>query len=532
MNKYIKILFVGFLAILSSCDDDFAEINTDPNRAGTDIFDPNLILPDAIHSYGTSATGYNGPILFQSMWVQVMASTSTGGANYYSNADKYVPSGSTNGYAERIWNIDYQTASKFLQMSKLAREKGMENLAVIGDMLKIMSIAYISDVYGDAPYSEALQLEAGITQPVYDRQEQLYPQLLQDLETAILALDASAAGPTNDILYDGDISKWRSFGYSLMLKMAMRLVNASPATAQTYAEKAFAGGVFASVDDEAVAPTDDTTGFNNGNGAALSVVDDLYEVRWSDTMIDFLQATNDPRLAVIAEVPQAGLAANRDISLAGNSDPSIQIGLPNGYDFKGGATDISLHPEYPGASGAGDDAAVIGNYSRPTAIYRNRSAPVFILSYAEVQLLLAEAAVRGYNVSGTAATYYSNALIGAMASINKYGGAQVDAADAAVYAAANPLDISSTAASLEMINVQIWAVTGLTGNYVEAWSNWRRSDYPVLTPVNYTGNFSSGQIPTRQIYPTSESTNNADSYNTAVSNLGGDTWTGKVWWDQ
>lgn len=532
MNKYINILFVGFVALLSSCDDDFAEINTDPNRAGANIFDPNLILPDAIHSYGTSTTGYNGPILFQSMWVQIMASTSTGSANYYSNADKYVPSGSTNGYAERIWNIDYQSASKFAQMSKLAREKGMDNLAAIGDMLKVMSVAYISDVYGDAPYSEALQLESGITQPVYDRQEQLYPQLLQDLETAILALNAGAAGPTNDILYDGDIAKWRRFGYSLMLKLSMRLVNANQTTARTYAEKAFAGGVFTSAADEAVAPTQDAAGFTNGNGAALSVIGDLYEVRWSDIMIDFLSATNDPRLAVVAEIPPAGLAANSDLSEVGDSDPAIQIGLPNGYDMRGGATDITTHPNYPGPSGSGDDVAVIGNYSRPTGIYRERSGPVFIITYAEVQLLLAEAVVRGYSISGTASEYYSNALVGAMASINKYGGAQISEAAAAAYAAANPLDVSSTEASLEMINVQYWAVTGLTGNYVEAWSNWRRSNYPVLTPVNYTGNFSSGQIPTRQIYPTSESTNNPANYNAAVSNLGGDTWTGKVWWDQ
>ncbi|MEH6407459.1 MAG: SusD/RagB family nutrient-binding outer membrane lipoprotein, partial [Leeuwenhoekiella sp.] len=496
MNKYIKIFFIGSISILSSCDSDFDEINTDPTRADGEIFDPNLILPDALHSFGTSTTGYNGAVLFESMWVQVLASTSTGGANYYSNGDKYVASGSTNGYTASIWNIDYQSASKFYQMSQLASTKGLTNLAAIGDMLQVMSIGFVTDVYGDAPYSEALQLEDGISQPAYDKQENMYPQMLADLETAILKLNISGDAPTNDIYYDGDIAKWRKFGYSLMLKMAMRLVDADAATAKTYAEKAIAGGVFTSIDDEAISPTDNPNGFNNENAQAFNVAADLYEVRWSKTMIDFLKSTNDPRLPVVAEVPPAGLAANNDISLSGDTDPSIQIGLPNGYDYKEGATDVSLEPDYPGPSGTGGDVAVIGNYSRPTAIYRDRSAPVFILTYAQIELLLAEAAIRGYNVSSTASEYYYNGLVGAMETLNKYGGAQIASGDAVTYATANPLDISSTEASLKMINEQIWATTGLTGNYIESWNNWKRSDYPVLTPVNYTGNFSMGQIPT------------------------------------
>jgi hypothetical protein len=89
MKKYISIILTGILLSVSSCDGDFAEINTDPNRADGSVFDPNLILPTVSFNYGGMMTGYSGALLFQSMWVQVMASTSTGGANYYSNADKY-----------------------------------------------------------------------------------------------------------------------------------------------------------------------------------------------------------------------------------------------------------------------------------------------------------------------------------------------------------------------------------------------------------------------------------------------------------
>jgi hypothetical protein len=82
-----------------------------------------------------------------------------------------------------------------------------------------------------------------------------------------------------------------------------------------------------------------------------------------------------------------------------------------------------------------------------------------------------------------------------------------------------------------MINEQIWATTSLLANFVESWNNWKRSGYPELTPINYSGNFSGGQIPRRQLYPASESTTNPESLANAISNMGGDTWVNKVWWD-
>ena len=99
-------------------------------------------------------------------------------------------------------------------------------------------------------------------------------------------------------------------------------------------------------------------------------------------------------------------------------------------------------------------------------------------------------------------------------------------------ATAHPLDKSSTTASLAQINTQFWATTGTMFNFIEAWTNWRRSGYPVLTPVNYAGNFTGGQIPRRETYPSSEPSNNGENYNAAKSNMGGDDWTTRVWWDK
>jgi hypothetical protein len=393
-------------------------------------------------------------------------------------------------------------------------------------------LAAIADTYGDIPYTQALQAKTGTTLPVYDTQESVYKSLLTRIETATTALNPSSPIATNDAFaYKGNVAQWKKYGYSLMLKLAMRLAKADAATAKTFAEKAAAGGVFSSVNDDAYVQTDDSKGFGNANGQALSTLADVYQVRWSKTMIDYLKSTNDPRLGIVAEVPADGLAANQSMTSAGNSTPAAQIGLPNGFDLNGGATDISKAPGYPGGTGAGADATPIGKYSRPTPIYRNRSAPLFVLTYAETELLLAEAVVRGFNVGGTAAQHYKNGVIAGMQSLAKFGsGATINAAAATAYADANPL---VTANALKQINEQYWATTGLLMNFSEAWNNWKRSGFPVLTPVNYVGNFSNGTIPRRQPYPTGEATLNTANYQTAVGKLtGGDNWVSRTWWDK
>jgi hypothetical protein len=342
-------------------------------------------------------------------------------------------------------------------------------------------------------------------------------------------------------MYAGDVAKWKKFGYSLMLRLAMRMTKVDEAAAKTWAEKAVQGGVFTSIADNAKVLTDNSTQGNNTTGA-LRVGDDYREVRWSKTFIDYLKATNDPRISAIAEVAQAGLANNSNQDLAGDNTASIQIGLPNGYDLNGGATDISKHPQYPGASGTGSDKAGVGKYSRPrTAIFLDRSGVNFVLTYAETELLLAEAKVRGWNVGATSASeHYNNGVTAAAASLAQFNG--VASSDAAIktavaaipaYLTANPLNVSSTTASLKQINEQIWVTTSITFNFIETWSNWRRSGFPVLTPVVFANNFSNGTIPRRIPYKVEEASTNPVNYAAAVARLsGGDTFTGRVWWDK
>ena len=536
MKKLFLYISLAVLLFQTACTKDFESINTDPTQSSPANFNSDYFLSSSQASYINAITGYNGAILFQSGWAQIFSSTSSGAANYYSNMDKYVPSGNTNDYAARIWRTNYRGASLAQEIIKnYGTNADKVNVVSAATIMKVLNMQSITDMYGDCPYSEALKGSESLTQPKYDKQQDVYNAMLADLESAVTKFDASKAKPGADLFYAGDVTKWKKLGYSLMLRIAMRLTKVDAAKAKTYAEKAAAGGTFASSADDAFIKGDDANGYRSENCRALATPADFYQVRWSKVLIDYLKSTSDPRLGAIAEIPPAGLTASQDPALTGDNKPESQVGLPNGWDLNGGATDISKAPGYPGTSGTGADITPIGKYSRPrSVVYTNFNSPQFVITYAETELLLAEAAVRGWSVGGTAAGHYANAVGAAFQSLGTLSAsAAISTSATTTYVAAHPLDVTSQTASLKMINEQYWATTGILMNFNEAWTNWRRSGYPALTPVVYAGNFSGGVIPRRQIYSTDEATANGANYKIGVASLtGGDTWSARVWWDK
>jgi hypothetical protein len=532
VRKGFYVLGLFLVMLLGGCSKaKLDEINTDPTKLTENNYDPNSLLAQAQLKYAN--LGYY-QLLYQSTMMQLLAST----YYYYNNGDKYINVGSFTDYQGRIFDEGYMDASYIREMQRLARLKdpvAYQNLIAIGDIMFVLILQRITDTYGDVPYSQAVKAMEGIKYPVYDRQEDIYTAMLNDLDAATQQLDAEKPLPTADLFYKGDINKWKKFGYSLMLRVAMRLTKANPEKARVWAEKA-AGKTFQSINDNAILLTDAASfSSQNGTSLALRTYSDYLEVRWSKTLIDQLKNTNDPRLGIIGEIPKDGLAKNADQNLTGNSDANVQSGMPNGYDLQGGSTDISRSPDYPGGTGSGSDFAPLGKYSRPrTGMYLKLGGPIFILSYAEIEFLLAEAKVRGWNVEGTAKSHYSNGLTGAIQSLAQLDPlAAVEANKIIDFVNQNPLDETSTENSLNAINTQYWVTTGTDFNFIEAWLNWKRSGYPKLTPVSYKGNVTNGTIPRRMIYLSTEVLNNPQNYKDAVARIaGGDVLTARVWWDK
>lgn len=539
-----RLIYSGFClaaALVSGCTKDFTKINTNPNATSAAVFNPNFLLAQAQIQY--SQTGYD-QLLYQSMWSQSLAST----YDYYGNGDKYIYKGSFNDYKARVYNSGYSAETLVQEMKNLTDGKAeYANLNKIATIMKVFILQRVTDAYGDVPYSEAGMAKQGIFTPKFDKQQDIYTAMLSDLDGATAALDASKDKPSSDLFYTGDITKWKKLGYSLMVRVAMRLTKVDAATAQKYVEKAYAAGTMTSIDDNAKVKTDNANGNANSTINALTVPDDFREVRWSKTLIDYMQSTTDTlRISAIAEVASGtGKAANSDETKPGNDTAKYQHGMPNGYDLNGGATDISKAPGYPGTSPAdpsvaNDAPAPDGKYSRPRLqVYYTSStstSPVdksginMLLTYGETELLLAEAATRGW-ATGSAATHYANALLANQLELAQFNAAAtISATKAAAYVAAHPL-VPATA--LQQINMEYYVETSSTFIHNETWANWRRTGIPVLTPVKYVGQFTDGSIPRRIIYPLTLITTNAANYNAAVANLtGGDVFTARVWWDK
>jgi hypothetical protein len=527
-----SILFAALATVLvsTSCSEKYLdEVNTNPNAANAANLNPNYLLTDGQLTFANA--GY-AQLLYPATAIQGLAST----FNYYGNGDKYTNSGGFTGYQALIFDQGYGALSRLQQAIDVANTQGASryvNVIAISNIMKVMIFQRITDTYGDVPYSQAVMAAQGITTPQYDKQQDIYPALLTQLDAAITSLNASGATASGDLLYGGNVAQWRKLGYSLMVRVAMRMTKVNPTLSKTWVEKAAAAGTMASYTDNALVRADASNGdTQNATANALLTTDDFREVKWSKTLIDYLRTTNDPRLGVIAEVPQAGATANANQSLSGNTDPSVQRGLPNGYDLTGGAYDIRKRTDYPGATGTGTDIAPLGNYSRPRlTVYIQRTAPNFLLTYAETEFLLAEAASRGWSVGSNAATHYANGLRGALQSLSQLStNATVSSTTIDAYVLASPL-VASTA--LQQINEQYWLETCTTFDFIEGWNNWRRSGYPVLTPVNYPGNVTNGTIPRRLIYPSTEISNNPTGYAAGVADLnGGDLLTARVWWDK
>lgn len=154
-------------------------------------------------------------------------------------------------------------------------------------------------------------------------------------------------------------------------------------------------------------------------------------------------------------------------------------------------------------------------------------APTFFLTCGETELLLAEAAVRGW-ISGDPGGHYTAGVRSAMQQLGSQAGA--GPADAVIdeWLASHSYDASR---GLQQINEQYWVAGFMDEN--ECFANWRRSNYPTLISVNYPGNITGGNIPRRFTYPQSEASTNSAHYNAAVARLAsGDRMTSRVWWDK
>lgn len=557
--KYIALASVFSLG-MTSCG-DFGDLNIDPEHLNEANVPFEMVFSNAQHqALGSDWDMWRTGCIYSAQWTQQLTSI-----DWWDGYGRYNYS---DGYSASFWDTFSGDRGAMRDVTtcydKWKDQKGLEIDWNMARVMRIYAFAKMSDLYGDIPYTEAGRPKE-FSYPKYDSQESMYKGMLKELDEAQAKLASGKAEMgVQDLYYKGDAAQWKKFANSLMLRLAMRLVKVDPTTAKTYAAKAYANGVITDVADNA--KLDHAGGVTTNDSsepfAKINASEDR-EFFLSKTFVDMLKQTNDPRLSLIGTtVNKKDLISVQDgwqEDDFGDMTAEKQEGiLSGGY---------SLNPTSPYAIAKvdprfgrtpeniveykerkSDDGSVkkepvywYSRYTRYFSIpnrytYSDPTAPTFIITAAQTNFLLAEAAIRGY-ISGDAKTFYENGVKAAFKQFTQFPNAgkvynkYLPEGAVEKYLKENPFDVSK---ALEQINTQYYITT--FGDPHEVFANWRRSGFPVLTPAAMAKKdgqcATDGSIPRRFRYPSSESQVNKANYDAAVSRQGGDTFSTRVWWDK
>lgn len=505
MKQFKYAVVVVMVLVLTSCTKDFSKINTDDNVPTA--VTPNLLLSGILRSVMSqnvsSAWGLGNLVAQYHAKIQFV------------NTDRYLWN-----EQNALWNNVY---SNYRNLQNILTTLGNdENNAYYGISLVVKSYMFerLTATYGDAPYSDAGKAKTeGLYAPKYDKQEDIYTGVLADLKKANELLAKSNNAITGDLIYGGGSSasaKWRRLANSLRIRILMRISG----------KRSVAAELQAIVSD----PTNNPIFTSNSDNAEMrylaqsphqwplyeSRVGSIDEIRVSKTLVDRLAPLGDPRLAVFGRPSQKSVAAG---------SPKVE-GIPNGLgdvaalNFNGGPQAISR-------VGYTFACLVCNDLGQPAP---DPTAPRSILmTYSQLQLLLAEARERGLISTSTAETYYTNGVRSNFdywtAIVPSSYGINV-APNASYYTQPAVAFTGTSSEKLAKIHFQKWIANYFTG--FEAWFEWRRTGIPAIVPG--PDNLNNNLVPVRFIYPVIEQSLNGENRAAAVTRQGGtDNLNTKMW---
>ena len=504
LTRYLKTtLICAAGAMLTACD--FEDKNTNPNES-------TFIKPGPLLTYtqlNTSVDGHakNMQIGCCMMMVQQTAtqeSTEAGMGDKYYMMQAPATSYFLDFYSTAIKNwreMEYQASLK----------PEYQNMQAVAKIWGAFLFQRMTDLYGNVPYSEAgMGFQQGIYKPKYDTQESIYKDMIEQVKAGIALLSAEKPAIEGDLFYNGNIDQWKKFGNSLLLRIGMRLSKVNPELAKATAKAAIEGGIMNAAEDMCRVKHIAGGRDYDKNQVTLRFQKDNYiqkdNVKISETFMNHLKATNDPRIRVFCSLKD------------GNDDPSVQKGLPNGYD----KNTISSYPGFTG------NMADYSNFN--TKVILREDAPTLLLMPSESKLLQAEAALRRW-VNGDANELYKEAIRLSMKEQEVAYGVTISDEQVEAYLTQDLFAKADTEEKkLEVLGKEYWVTTFMNG--YESYANWRRCGYPKLTPTNYAGNQNNGQIPRRLTYAIDEYTINKSHVEEANQQQGPDNLSTRIWWDK
>jgi hypothetical protein len=431
----------------------------------------------------------------------------------YNDEDRYVRVHASD--TETIFNGAYSAELKDLKQiidkATATSEPGSYAPALA---LRTLGFSYLTDSWGDIPYSAALKgdVVGESLAPAYDKQQDIYTDFFAVLDKASKDLvGASNTLGSADPIYAGSTAKWQKFINSLRARLAMRVVNVAPALANTQLAAAIAapGGLILINADNANFPWPGDGVYNNPWSTNLGGRDDW---RMSNRFMNILNSLSDPRRVIYAQPTTA--------------DPTVYAGSPNGI-LPNKATPYFNTASRPGSifyAGKTTYGPVFGG--------TGQRLPTFIMGAAEMNFILAEAAERGMAglTPAQAAGYYNTGITLSMQQWSAVAPAaqQISAAQIAAYLAQPGVAYQGGVAGQAQIAQQKYIALYTDGG--TAWAEWRRTCVPttIVPGVDATQT----TVPRRLEYPTLENTTNAEAVAAAVANQGADNLVTRVWWDK
>lgn len=530
MNKH-KIFVLSFLLVSTmflSCKKHLLELNENPNGANPETTNPDLVLSTVLTESGKSFVylGY-GDI------AGVMQHTQKDGWGGGHNNYDWGNSNSWGGYYDILRN------NRFVYDKSSA--KGYDGRTGVSMVMKSLIFGLITDLWGDAPYSQAVKGDIGgneNTFPAFDSQENIYDSILANLETANEFLSkpeyAEASMGSADVYYQGDLQKWRKFANSLALRYYMRLSEKSPAKARAGIEK-IAGNptqypIITDASDDATMSFPGNSDPDSWPAYAIPQSDssNYRRIKMCNTLVTEMLRVNDPRIEVWGERvkvsilldPSLSGSVNRTVDTVIDGETRTVRIVSNGYLSSKNLTadDIDQNPHFVGLpvalnapqlynlSPTAEQAAHNPHVSWVNPTFANsKGAKVRVISAAEVHFILAEAsAVYGWN-AGDAETHYNAAI---RASFDAWGvTSQFNG-----YVTQPEVAFDGTQ---KQIITQKWIASWSVA--AESWFDWRRTGFPELHGVE--GRTVAKELPVRFYYPLEERNLNGTNLSAAENNL-------------
>lgn len=515
-NKICGMLIALALSASSCSESALLELNVNKNA----VTDMNMayLFSLATLNIGAEYENTRGPMLYAAPMIQHTASLSD-----IFTGDKYTYSAPYSGaYMETHYlSVVKLYTQVILETADDATQANVNGAAMI---MKAFDLHRMTDMYGDIPYTTAGKGLLGEEHwfPVYENQRDVYYAMIEDLKSARDKMsDSSLPLGVQDFIYSGDVSKWKKFANSMLMRIALRMSNVDPARAQEVFTEAYASGAFTSNADNAYIHYLEGPQAVNRNG-----LNDGYwntrrysrDCKISRTFMNWMVSNNDPRLMIVS-----GGIGDPVAPSSWNVAPAAQKGMPNGY------TSATLRPtlspqEIPAFNAGGNTI-----YSMLNLRYLDWSDPYLLQTYSEVALMEAEAVLKGW-ITGDANTFFTQ---GVTAAVNHWtvfdASFAVPATATAAYVRNRGFEAASAEDKLRLIGEEYWAATYL--NDLESWANWRRTSYPVLTPTQDPNRYEANAIPRRLKYWENEIASNPVKYGTAIQRMGGDNFMTRMWWD-